>query len=211
MKQINPGIAALLVLFAIRACNTTPGGSPSSINREGASQPPSTSEASKSNSRTGASSVAEPGNSAQYISKQVVVKGAVEQSLTLTVADLKTMPVATLEDIKVVCKNGTIAKTDRTCKGVLLKDILQKAKIQQAQHKNRSFYIIARATDNYKAIFSGEEIFNSATGDNVYILFEENKQPITSEGEMVLISTSDRVTGPRHVRWLSSIEVNTAE
>lgn len=147
------------------------------------------------------------GDSAKYISKQVIIKGDVENQLILTVDSLKKMDVVTIENFKVVCQSGANMKEDKSCKGVLLRDILEKAKIKQQNHKDRNFYIVARATDNYKATFSWAEIFNNPTGDNVYIIFEENEQPIKAQGEMILICKNDIKTGPRHVYWLSSIEV----
>lgn len=150
-------------------------------------------------------------DSAKYISKQVVIKGDVENQLILTVDSLKKMDVATIENFKVICQSGANMKEDKSCKGVLLRDILAKAKIKQQNHKDRNFYIVARATDNYKATFSWAEIFNNPTGDNVFVLFEENGQPIRAQGEMILICKNDIKTGPRHVYWLSSIEVKRVD
>lgn len=150
-------------------------------------------------------------DSAKYLSKQVEIKGEVEFPLTLTVDSLKKMNVVTIENFKVVCQSGADMKEDKTCKGVLLKEILEKAKIKQSNHKDRNFYIVARATDGYKATFSWAEIFNNPTGENVYILFEENGMPIKEQGDMILICKNDIKTGPRHVYWLKSIEVNRVD
>ncbi len=150
-------------------------------------------------------------DSMKYTSKQVTITGDVEHPLTLTVDSLKRMNVETIENFKVVCQSGANMKEDKTCKGVLLRTILEKAKIIQKNHKDRNFYIVARATDDYKATFSWAEIFNNPTGDNVYILFEENAQPIKAQGDMILICKNDIKTGPRHVYWLKSIEVNRVD
>ncbi len=150
-------------------------------------------------------------DSAKYISKQVEVKGDIEHPLVITVDSLKKMKVATIENFKVVCQSGANMKENITCKGVLLRDILEKAVIKQNNHKDRNFYIVARASDNYKATFSWAEIFNNPTGDNVYVLFEENEQPIKKQGDMILICKNDIKTGPRHVYWLKSIEVNRVD
>lgn len=151
------------------------------------------------------------GDSAKYISKQVTIKGDVENELTLTVDSLKKMNVITIENFKVVCQSGANMKEDKNCKGILLKEILEKAKIKQQNHKDRNFYIVARATDNYKATFSWAEIFNNPTGENVYVLFEENGMLIKAQGDMILICKNDIKTGPRHVYWLSSIEVKRVD
>ncbi|MEN2402159.1 molybdopterin-dependent oxidoreductase [Flavobacterium sp. MC2016-06] len=145
-------------------------------------------------------------DSLKLINHTIDVKGEVEFALQLSVDSLKKMNVATIDNLKITGKNGEVKKENKTCKGVLLKDILEKAKIKQTDHKDRNFYIVARASDDYKATFSWAEIFNSPTGENVYVLFEENGKPI-KDGDMTIISKTDIKTGPRHVKWLKSIEV----
>lgn len=143
----------------------------------------------------------------KYVSKEVKVTGDIINQLTITVDSLKKMDVKELKDFKIVCQTGLTTASIESTKGVLLKDILEKAKIAQQDHKDRNFYIIARASDDYKATFSWAELFNNPAGDQVYILFEQNGQPLKDKGEMIVISLSDTKTGPRHVKWLKSIEV----
>lgn len=143
----------------------------------------------------------------KYRSKTLTVKGDVENKLVLTVDSLRKMLAVTINDFNVVCETGATMKVNKTSTGVLLKDILKKANIVQENHKDRNFYIVARATDGYKATFSWAEIFNNATGDSVYVLYEENNAPIEKQGDMILVCTNDIKTGPRHVFWLEGIEV----
>ncbi len=150
-------------------------------------------------------------DSAKYVSKSVKVSGEVAHPIILNVDSLKKMQVATIKNVTVVCQSGATKKTDRTCRGVLLRDILDRASIKQTNHKDRNFYIVASATDNYKATFSWAEIYNNPTGDNVYVMFEENGQPIKQQGNMILICKNDKRTGPRHVFWLSEIAVHRVD
>ncbi|PKB16345.1 molybdopterin-dependent oxidoreductase [Flavobacterium sp. 5] len=145
-------------------------------------------------------------DSAKYVNHRIEIKGEIETPLQLTVDSLKKFPIKTITDFKIVCQSGETKKIDKNAKGVLLKDILEKAKIKQNGHKDRNFYIVASASDDYKATFSWAELFNNPTGENVYVLFEENGKPIKN-GEMILICKNDIKTGPRHVYWLKSIEV----
>lgn len=147
-----------------------------------------------------------PADSLQLVNHEIEVKGDVEFPLQLSVDSLKKMKVATIDNFKIKGQNGEVKKDDKFCKGVLLKEILEKAKIRQNGHKDRNFYIVARASDDYKATFSWAEIFNNPTGENTYVLFEENGKPVKN-GEMILICKNDIKTGPRHVYWLKSIEV----
>lgn len=149
-------------------------------------------------------------NANQYRTHMLEVRGAVVNPLKLTVDSLKQMNVVNLDSFKVVCQSGADMSGNIPFRGVLLKDVLVKAKIIQANHKDRNFYFVARAADNYKATFSWAEIFNNPTGENTYIVFEENGQPVP-KGDFVLNTTNDFTTGPRHVYWLQSIEVYKVE
>ena len=145
-------------------------------------------------------------DSLKLITHQIEVKGEVEFPLELNADSLRKMKFETMNNPIAVSENGRLRKDNRISKGVLLKDILEKAKIKQNGHKDRDFYIVARASDDYKAIFSWAEIFNNPTGDSTYVLFEENGKPMKN-GEIVLICKNDINKGPRHVYWLKSIEV----
>jgi len=149
-------------------------------------------------------------DSLKLVNHQIEVKGEVEFPLRLTVDSLRKMKVVTIDNLKITGKNGEVKREIKACKGVLLKDILEKAKIKQEDHKDRNFYIVARASDDYKATFSWAELFNNPTGENAYILFEENGKPVKN-GEMIAICQNDTRTGPRHVYWLKSIEVYKVE
>ena len=143
----------------------------------------------------------------KYVSKEIKVTGDVLTPLTLTVDSLKKMKVVELKDFKIVCQKGLTKDSVESTKGVLLTDILEKAKIAQQEHKDRNFYIVARASDDYKATFSWAELFNNPTGEKVFVLFEQNRKSLKEKGEMILVSMTDAKTGPRHVKWLKSIEV----
>ena len=141
-------------------------------------------------------------------SSSISVSGEVINQLLLNIDSIKAMPVVEVNNYQVVCQSGTSLGEAKNCKGVLLKTILEKALIKQENHKDRNFYIVARATDNYMATFSWGEIFNNETGNHTYVLFEENGKPIIEKGAFVLVCTNDIKSGPRHVYWLKSIEVN---
>ncbi len=202
MIRTTRTLAAIACALSLVMCNEAP---PS-----GAHTPPGAPtevpDSSAHRHDHGATMTAE--DSASYISKRITVSGDVEHELTLTVDSLKAMNVATIEDFAVVCQSGDSTQKDLTCKGVLLKDILDKAAIAQRNHKDRNFYIVARASDGYMATFSWAELYNNPAGAGVYVIFEENGEPIKAQGDMVLISRTDIKTGPRHVYWLKGIEVH---
>ena len=196
MKYIRT-VFSVTLLFGIAACNN--------VNNNKAADNAGK-KTTENNKKEMCSAPMSPADSAKLISHVLEVKGEVEHALNLTVDSLKQIKSVLIDD-KVACQNGTAPKEGKSCRGVLLKDILDKAKIKQTGHKDRNFYIIARATDNYLATFSWAEIFNNINGDNTFVLFEEDGQPIKQRGEFMLTCNTDLKTGVRHVRWLKSIEV----
>ncbi|WP_299178249.1 molybdopterin-dependent oxidoreductase [uncultured Chryseobacterium sp.] len=146
-----------------------------------------------------------------FVNTEVAVMGDVFKPLTLTVDSLKKMNVKEIKDFDIVSHSGITKEHIKSVKGVLLKEILEKAKISQQDHTDRNFYIVARASDDYKATFSWAELFNNPTGDKTYVVFEKDEKPLKEEGEMILISLSDTKTDTRHVKWLKSIEVTRVQ
>lgn len=52
------------------------------------------------------------------------------------------------------------------------------------------------------------ELFNSPVGDGVLVYFEKDGVPLAdNEGRIAMVSSKDLRPGPRHVKWLQSIEV----
>jgi DMSO/TMAO reductase YedYZ molybdopterin-dependent catalytic subunit len=147
---------------------------------------------------------------AQSTSETLTISGVVQKSLTLKIDDLNKMKIVERKDFKVVSTSGDIRKEFKTYKAVLLKDLLEIATINLQNPKEKGkLYVVATATDGYNAIFSYHEIFNNPVGDNILVVFEVNGKPIEKDGAFVLISTTDKITGARHVKWLNRIEVKT--
>lgn len=130
---------------------------------------------------------------AKYVTMELSVVGAVEHPLKLRVADLRQLPSQQIEG--------------RT--GARLRDVLQGAGIVAKDHNDvKKMAIIATASDGYAVVFSWSEIFNSPIGEGVLVFFEKDGAPLgDDEGRIAIISMTDTRTGPRHVRWLKSIEV----
>lgn len=142
-------------------------------------------------------------------SGRVAIGGAVQQSLSLGVEDLRQFPPDQIVTLPMPARAGDDPSKSSVLKGVKLKAILERAKILTADHNTvKKLAIIASATDGYKVVFSWSELFNAELGDAALVLFERDGQPLSaSEGPLALISGKDLRTGPRHVKWLQSVEV----
>ena len=72
----------------------------------------------------------------------------------------------------------------------------------------RKTIVVATASDGYKAVFSWAELFNTAIGDGVLIVYERDGKPLgDDEGRIALVSLKDTRPGPRHVKWLATVDV----
>ena len=101
------------------------------------------------------------------------VLGLVKNQLSVSFTELASYRIYSIDSVPIT--NHLLQKkyTLKKLKGVLLKDILAKAEIEASSPKELSeFYIVCVASDNYKAVFSWNEIFNSKTGETVYVLTE---------------------------------------
>ena len=90
---------------------------------------------------------------------------------------------------------------------MLLKDILDRVEIDAETPKLLSeYYLICIASDNYKVVFSWNEIFNSSTGRSVYIITSQDGKPASAlDNRIALVSPKDQMTGRRYVKGLSKI------
>lgn len=132
-------------------------------------------------------------NASQYVTTELIVSGAVEHPLKLSVNDLRQFPLAQQEN-----RNG-----------VTLRALLDRAQVISKNHNDmKKMVIIATASDGYAVVYSWSEVFNTPIGEGVLIFFEKDGQALADdEGRIAMISTKDLRTGPRHVRWLKQIEI----
>lgn len=138
-------------------------------------------------------------------SKTVAISGAVASPMSYAVKDLEQFPVQTV-DFK--ANDGNVRKYT----GVLLRDVLMASKPIESEHNTlRQSYALAKATDGYFALFTWAELFISPIGDGALIVYLRDGKPLgDDEGAIALISARDTRPGPRHVKWLSSVDFRRA-
>jgi DMSO/TMAO reductase YedYZ molybdopterin-dependent catalytic subunit len=143
------------------------------------------------------------------LTTRVEVAGAVQKKLTLAVEDLRAIAVRNGGPVRSATFSGDFPQAYRGYAGVRLSDVLNEADIRADQrHALRRTYVIATASDGYKAVFSWGELYNSPVGRGVLVVFEREGAPLgDGEGRIALISLVDERAGPRHVKWLGRIEV----
>ena len=143
-----------------------------------------------------------PGDSLAQERKSLVttrleVTGEVRRKLSLSLEDLRGLAQ----------RRGQVAAGGYG--GIRLTDILEEADIKRDErHALRRTYVVATASDGYHAVFSWGELFNTPVGREVLVAFERDGFPLQDgEGKIALVSLADEKIGPRHVKWLSRIDV----
>jgi hypothetical protein len=141
------------------------------------------------------------------------ISGKLKSELIFTILDLDTFPTKSINNIIVTNNHGEIKKTVSGLKGVLLKDLFAKADFQTEKPRElNEFYFVFIASDNYKVVFSWNEIFNTETGNNLYIITEQDGKRIKEMDERILVvSPNDFITGRRYIKGLKEIIVKRVD
>jgi len=137
------------------------------------------------------------------------IEGKVKKSLSLSLADLSSYKSYSIDSIVITNHLGERKSSLKKVKAVLLKDILDKVEIDAEAPKVLSeYYLVCIASDNYKVVFSWNEIFNNDTGKSVYIITAQDGKPATGlDNRIALVSPKDQMTGRRYVKGLQKIVV----
>jgi DMSO/TMAO reductase YedYZ molybdopterin-dependent catalytic subunit len=135
---------------------------------------------------------------------QLKIGGAVSTPLTLTVADLKTMPRTTLR-----VTNSHEKKTE-TYEGVLLEELLRKAGAPQGKKLRGPLMascVIAEAEDGYRVVFALAELDSAFLDSQVLVADTVDGAPIgPKQGPFRLVAPHEKRPA-RWVRMLKSITV----
>ncbi|HLX93013.1 MAG TPA: hypothetical protein VKR32_15115 [Puia sp.] len=141
------------------------------------------------------------------------VDGRVKRSLTMTLAALDSFAMKSLPDVVITDHTGNKRQILTRLKGILLKDILSRVELDAENPKVLSaYYFVLAAPDNYKLVFSWNELFNSETGNHVYVVMEEGGKRINQINNRISIVTmTDIQTGRRHMSNIERIIVERAK
>lgn len=149
----------------------------------------------------------------QTATKQFVVTGKVKKDLTFTLADLTHLPIQHIDSVVITNHLGEKKGTMKNLTVVPLTEVLKKLEVDCDNPKLLSeFYLVLEASDGYKVVYSWNEIFNSATGKNTFVVIKKEDVIATKLPESILLVTpTDLQTGRRHVKNLTRIVVKRAE
>jgi hypothetical protein len=145
--------------------------------------------------------------------QSVTITGKVKSEKKLQFADLQKFTLQNIGDVKIANHAGEIKGTAKAMKGILVRDLLEQVSLQTDNPKfNSEFYFVCKAADGYKVVYSWNELFNTSTGESVYIVLEkEGKSMTDNEDHFLMISARDMRTGRRYVKNLDTIYVGRAD
>lgn len=149
-----------------------------------------------------------PESSAQALSQTVSVKGEVKTPLNFSADDLKGFPAEQIGSFTVTRKVDGQERSS-TVRGVKLSALIERAGLAPAGRNDwKHLAVVASATDGYRVVFSWPELINTEVGPGVLVVFERDGQPLDAgEGRIALVSARDVRAGPRHVKWLHTLEL----
>lgn len=137
------------------------------------------------------------------------IYGKIKKEKIFTLHQLDSLPKTIINDQIIYNHKGEIKDTIKNIQGVLLKTILNQTEYQYEKLKNlNEFYFVFIASDGYKVVFSWNEIYNTETGNNFYIItYMDGKKLMNMAQRILFISTADLKTGRRYIKGLERIEV----
>lgn len=141
------------------------------------------------------------------------ITGSVKKELTFHIDDFSAYQIDSLGNVVIRNKKGEEKALVKNLKGILLKTILDSARITADKHKDYSeLVVVLTASDGYKNVYSWNEVFNTEVGNHVYIVTEMDGKPMGQMPDRILVlSLADINSGMRHLKGLAKIEVRKAE
>ena len=147
------------------------------------------------------------------VTNKVSVEGKVKKPYSFTFDDTRRYVSIAIDSVTILDHRFEKREVLHAIKGVLLKDVVEKAEIDAAGQKQLSgYYIECIARDNYKVVFSWNELFNTGIGYNVLIITEKDGLKGMEMPERIcLLSSTDHATGRRYIKALEKIVVRQVE
>lgn len=114
-----------------------------------------------------------------------------------------------IDDIVITNHLGEKKGTASGLWGIPIKDIFKTVQFNADNPKLLStYYFVFVASDGYNVVYSWNEIFNTLTGENTYIIVQkDNKQLSDMEDRILAVTRTDFRTGRRFIKGLSKIIV----
>jgi hypothetical protein len=137
------------------------------------------------------------------------VTGAVKKEMKYTTSDILRFSQDSLGDVVIRNHRGEPKGVAKQLKGILLKNLLDSAGIVADKPKDYSELVITLiASDDYRNVYSWNELFNTDIGNHVYIVTTMDGKSMDQMTDRILVlSLADINLGRRHLKGLARIEI----
>jgi hypothetical protein len=144
--------------------------------------------------------------------EEFTISGEVQQEIRIRPDDLGAFKTWAIGDLVITNHLGQKKGDASGLEGILVRDLFTLVKMNAENPKVLSeYYLVFIAADNYKVVFSWNELFNTPTGDNTYLIVKKEGKPLAEMTERILVvSTTDKQTGRRYLKGLSKILIRRA-
>lgn len=141
------------------------------------------------------------------------ISGEVKAPRQFGLLDIEKQTVHPIGDVVITNHAGEVKGTAKGLQGIRLRDLLAGLQLATDNPKlNSTYYFIIKASDGYTVVFSWNELFNSPTGEKVYIVTQKDGKALNDMPErLLLIAPTDINTGRRYVKGLAEIQVKRVQ
>jgi len=139
-------------------------------------------------------------------SDSFIISGDVKNEISVAFKDLSKFNQHHIGNVVITNHLGEAKGEAKALKGVLLKEVLQSVQLKSESPKEYSrFYFVCKGNDGYTVVYSWNEIFNSPSGDEMYLVTGKDGKSEMDEA-ILMISPKDFKTGRRYLKALVSIQ-----
>lgn len=141
------------------------------------------------------------------------IVGMVPKELTFNMASIEKMPATKIGDLVITNHLGEKKGTATNLSGIPIKTFFKDIDLKVESPKQMSeFFFVFVASDNYKVVYSWNEIFNTSTGDNTFLVVEKDGKKLGEmEDRLLIVTKTDYKTGRRFIKSLSKIIVQRVQ
>jgi hypothetical protein len=145
-------------------------------------------------------------------SESLLITGKVKKERVFSLSEMKKIRTINLGEVNTSCSPKQ-RKNAKGVKAILVRDLLDSVNFDYSSSRTlNQFYFKFEATDGYAIVYSFNEVYNTETGKNLYIVVEKDGIDITQmENRILVLTTSDIKSGSRNIKNLARIVVCKAE
>ena len=143
----------------------------------------------------------------------IVIFGEIDNPRSYNLIELQKFESVKIKDFIIVDHQGVIKDSLYGLFGIPLKSILKGIKLKYSKPKelNQIIFILV-ASDGYKVILSWNEIYNTESGDHLYIIKQlKGRSNLNYENRIIFLAQNDMITGKRFLKGLQKIEIRRIE